>query len=124
MTFTQNKGILISYLLIKLSDDQVIIPHENLTAYLLVPKERDDKSQFLAQAGFTQDNPNELDTALRRLIQEHDAIADRNNEYGTFYQVTGALHGTLKTLAVVTVWLHIAHNAVYRFITLKPNKEE
>ncbi len=34
-----------------------IIPDEKLTRYLLVPKARNDKSKFLAQAGFTSDIP-------------------------------------------------------------------
>jgi hypothetical protein len=30
-----------------------VIPKEKLTCYLLVPRTKDDKSKFLAQAGFT-----------------------------------------------------------------------
>jgi hypothetical protein len=37
--------------------DTAIIPEEKITRYLLVPRIKDDKSKFLAQAGFTQDNP-------------------------------------------------------------------
>lgn len=34
-----------------------VIPMEKITAYLLVPREWDDKSKFLDYAGFTKDNP-------------------------------------------------------------------
>jgi len=34
-----------------------LIPLEKLTSYLLVHREWDDKSKFLAQAGFTRENP-------------------------------------------------------------------
>ena len=34
--------------------DDAIIPEEKLTRYLLVPHPSDDKSKFLAQAGFGQ----------------------------------------------------------------------
>ena len=33
-----------------------VIPRDKLTKYLLVFQPENDKSQFLAQAGFTQDN--------------------------------------------------------------------
>ena len=42
----------------------LIIPEEKLTRYLLVPRIKDDKSKFLAQAGFTQNNPEDLLTAI------------------------------------------------------------
>jgi len=41
---------------VKIPTDAVI-PMEKLTHYLLVFREWDDKSKFLAQAGFTQENP-------------------------------------------------------------------
>ncbi|MBD2204797.1 hypothetical protein H6G33_13520 [Calothrix sp. FACHB-1219] len=41
-----------------------IIADEKITRYLLVPREQDDKSKFLAQAGFTlkpnKESANEL----------------------------------------------------------------
>ena len=39
-----------------------IIPVAKLTRYLLVERTRDDKSKFLAQAGFTPDNHEALDS--------------------------------------------------------------
>ncbi|MEA5605747.1 hypothetical protein [Nostoc sp. UHCC 0252] len=44
-----------------------IIADEKITRYLLVPREQDDKSKFLALAGFTQDNPELLKAAIRQL---------------------------------------------------------
>ena len=67
----------------KISSD-AIIPEEKLTRYLLVPKPQDDKSKFLAQAGFTQDNPAELLSAIRQLAESIEAAEDGNNEYGIF----------------------------------------
>lgn len=57
-----------------------IIPDAKLTQYLLVYREQDDKSQFLAQAGFTQANPEEIQVAILQLIQTYEAIQDRQNE--------------------------------------------
>ena len=98
------------------------IAREKLTHYLLIPKPKNDKSGFLAQAGFTQKNPDVLETALRRLIAENEAISDREDEYGIFYQVSGQLYGTIGTLAVVTIWLQRSLDDGYRFVTLKPER--
>ncbi len=98
----------------------VIIPWEKLTAYLLVFRPDSDKSQFLAQAGFTQANPDALETALRELIATHDAILDRQDQYGMFYRVEGILKGVTRDLPVVTIWMLRTEENVYRFVTLKP----
>jgi hypothetical protein len=100
------------------------IPAEKLTHYLLVPKLKDDKSKFLAQAGFTQDNPDDLLTTIRQLIQENEAVLDNTNEYGTFYRVDGLLQGVNgQRLAVITIWLQSRLDGSFRFITLKPKRD-
>jgi hypothetical protein len=84
----------------------VIIPDDKLSKYLLLYKEKNDKSKFLAQAGFTQNNPDELKLAIYQLISIFEAIEDLTNEYGTFYRVEGELIGVNQTnLFVVTIWL-------------------
>jgi hypothetical protein len=97
-----------------------ITPHAKLTEYLLAYRRKSDKSQFLAQAGFTEDNPAELAQAIRRLIAEHEAVVDRRNEYGTFYRVKGELKGPDGVLAVMTVWIQQEIDGAFRFVTLKP----
>ena len=96
------------------------IPREKLTRYLLTPKPKNDKSRFLAQVGLTQDNPDMLEDAVRQLITEQEAVADRHDEYGIYYQVVGDLRGPRGTLRVVTVWIMQHVEGVYRFVTLKP----
>lgn len=39
-----------------------IISNDKLTQYLLVPRQKNDKSGFLAQAGFTMENPEDYET--------------------------------------------------------------
>jgi hypothetical protein len=66
----------------------------------------------LAQAGFTQENPE----ALRLAIEE------KCNEYGTFYQVAGELIGVNGvSLSVITIWLQRQIDGKFQFVTLKPN---
>jgi hypothetical protein len=100
--------------------ENALIPPEKLTDYLLIYRRKSDKSRFLAQAGFAHNNPAKLARAIRSLIAEHDAIADRDNEYGTFYRVEGELHGPKGSLEVITVWLRREVDDQYWFVTLKP----
>ncbi|NSW56031.1 MAG: hypothetical protein HPY44_08460 [Armatimonadetes bacterium] len=60
-----------------------IVDPSKLTAYLLVSRPLDDKSQFLAQAGFTSDNPEVLLDAIRQHAAPHDAAEDGDHEWGT-----------------------------------------
>jgi len=100
----------------------IIIPDAKLTQYLLVPRQEDDKSKYLAQAGFTQDNPDQLKQAVLTLIQTYDAISDRQDKYGTYYRVEGDLIGSICTLSVVTVWIDRAEDRNIQFVTLKPKR--
>lgn len=100
-----------------------VIANDKLTAYLLAPKARNDKSKFLAQAGFTQQNPEALLEAIRRLATEKEAIPHRIDDYGTFYQVEGMLKGVNGVdLTVTTIWMEQSNGQV-KFITLVPRKE-
>jgi hypothetical protein len=100
----------------------IIIPEAKLTRYLLVPQDQDDKSKFLARAGFTQENPEGLRQALLDLIANNDAIFDRREHHGKFYRVEGELQGINRVLLVVTIWLERADDGSFRFVTLFPKK--
>jgi hypothetical protein len=99
-----------------------IIADAKITQYLLILKTRNDKSQFLAQAGFTQENPEALMLAIQRQVLDKEAIEEKSNEYGTFYQVAGELIGVNGvSLSVITVWLQRQIDGKFQFVTLKPN---
>jgi len=104
---------------IKIPASAIISPAK-LTEYLLAYRRRSDKSRFLAQVGFSQDNPAELAQAIRRLAAKKEAVVDRTNEYGAFYLVEGKLQGPNGVLEVVTVWIQQEIDGVFRFVTLKP----
>jgi len=104
--------------------ENAIIPDDKIIRYLLVQKARNDKSKFLAKAGFTTENPQALKIAIQSLTKIGEAIEDRNNEYGTFYQVIGELVGANGViLSVVTIWLKRQVDDKFQFVTLKPLKE-
>ncbi len=100
-----------------------VIPQEKLTQYLLVYKEIDDKSKFLAQVGFTQKNPQALVKAIQALTQRENAIHDLTNVYGNYYRVEGELSGPRGCLLVIKIWIAKAHSdGKFRFVTLKPKR--
>ena len=103
---------------------KAIIPEDKLTRYLLVFRDKDDKSKFLAQAGFTLENAASLQKAIIQLITVEDAIRDGKNEYGIFYRVEGMLEGVNGiNLAVVTIWILRYIDDCFQFVTLKPRKD-
>ena len=99
-----------------------IIVREKLTQYLLIERPKNDKSRYLAQAGFTFARPDILEAAIRKLITIEEGQVDRSDEYGVFYRIAGILEGPQKTLVVVTIWLEQAADGVFRFVTLKPQR--
>jgi hypothetical protein len=107
---------------VKIPEDALIHRHK-LTLYLLVSRPKNDKSGFLGQAGFTINNPELLETAIRRLTSDNDATFDRRNEYGAIYLVEGELKGPIKTLLIVTVWIQLEGDKSFRFVTLKPARK-
>ena len=106
----------------RLPDEAIVIPREKLTHYLLVARVEDDKSKYLAQAGFTAERADELEAAIREVVRQYDAEQDASNAYGVFYRVTGDLAGLNgRRLPVVTIWIALTDTpASYRFVTLKP----
>ncbi len=107
-----------------INPSDVVIPSEKLTRYLLIPRVRNDKSKFLGQAGFTTENPAVLEQAIRDLIARNDVVQERENRYGIFYRVSGELVGPSGILSVVTIWIVRAIDGKFRFVTLKPDKDE
>lgn len=98
-----------------------IIPEPKIKQYLLVFKEKNDKSKYLARAGFTAAHPEALEREIRRIIHENDAVYEMTDRYGAHYLVTGTLIGSNGVeLAVTLVWLRRAADREFQFITLKP----
>lgn len=102
-------------------DPNAIIPEAKLTKYLLIPLAKDDKSKFLAKAGYTLANWQDLVRDLRQQILPLKATVSSLTEFGQKYEIKGKLVGVNGVvLKVITVW--IVTNAETRFITLVPQK--
>ena len=107
----------------KLPQDSVI-SEKKLREYLLSPRTEDDKSGFLASAGYGPTHWRQLETDLRQLIQNQDAKLLRTTQYGDLYRVAGRLVGpNSRALNVVTIWITLSLNGETRFVTLVPDKE-
>jgi hypothetical protein len=102
---------------------EAVIPADKLTNYLLAPRRKNDKSRFLLRAGFDQSKPEILEAAIRKCCAITDAVADRVDKYGTYYNVKCQLIGPDGAgLPVTLIWLRRL-DLVFSFVTLIPDKE-
>jgi hypothetical protein len=105
----------------------VIIPKtatiaiEKIRDYLLVPLDEDDKSGYLALAGYTRVDYWELLRDIREQLLPGEAEFQERNEYGEYYILVGRLTGPNgRILGVRTIWLHEISGDI-RFLTLFPD---
>jgi hypothetical protein len=100
---------------------EAIIAAEKLTKYLLVLLPKDDKSQFLAKAGYTLENWQQLEKDLRTQVLTQPAIQIEVNHYGEKYAIRACLQGiNAVELNILTIW--IVANGTTKFVTLVPDK--
>ena len=78
----------------------VLIADDKIKEYLLSPKKRNDKSKWLAKAGYTLANWQRLKMDLRTQILTLNAVLIDETEDGYSLEVFNALG---ETIAVVTV---------------------
>lgn len=108
----------------KLSVD-ALITREKIANYLLIWRPENDKSQFLAQAGYTERDADRLAEDIRRQLLSQDAKFEKTTEYGEMYRILGSLTGPNgRTLRVISIWMIEAATSVTKFITLYPAKED
>lgn len=101
--------------------ENAIIAEEKLTRYLLVLLPKDDKSKFLAQAGYRLDNWQQLEQDLRTQVLSQPAEFVETTRYGKKYVIRARLCGSNGvSLSVLTVWM--VENETARFVTLVPDK--
>jgi hypothetical protein len=79
----------------------------------------------LAQAGYSQENWQQLEIDLRSQILPLPAVlSDTSNQFGDVYEIRGVLTGTTGVfLKVFTIWMVEYETAETKFITLYPDKE-
>lgn len=102
----------------KIPIDKVEIAEEKLLGYLLIKKDRNDKSGFLSKLGFTKNNWQDLRDAIMEIMNENEATLQQETPFGSLYEVKGQI----KDFGIVTIWLVSVDENKFRFITLFPNR--
>jgi hypothetical protein len=99
----------------------IIIDSVKITNYLLVPKDKNDKSKFLNELGYTLDNWEILVEDIRNIVLENEAFFQKESPFGgDLYKVKGQL----RNFGIITIWLMLDNQNTFRFVTLFPNKSE
>lgn len=102
-----------------------IIAKEKLARYLLRRLPENDKSGFLARAGYTIENAAQLESDIRAQLLTQEAEFMEFTAYGEKYLARGNLTGPNgRTLRVITIWLSEGATGVTKFITLYPAKTD
>ena len=104
----------------KLPSD-ALIAMEKLTSYLLRMRVEDDKSRFLAGAGYTLENPDRLMHDIQSQLLPLPAEFLELTEYGLKYRIRGTLSGPNgRELPVDSIWMTEDTTQRTKFITLYP----
>ena len=100
-----------------------VIARRKVAEYLLRYRVEDDKSGFLALAGYTQDHTDRLLDDLRTQLLPLDAEFYENTEYGPKYRIRGTLTGPNgRVLPVLSIWIKEDATGTVKFVTLRPDK--
>jgi|SRR6056297_2554220 len=103
--------------------ENTLIAREKLKNYLLIFKKRNDKSQWLSIAGYTNENWRILKDDLTKLMLSTEALPIENTEYGQMYEIRGEISGPNgNSLDVCTIWMTEFATGITKFITMYPYK--
>ncbi len=98
------------------------IAREKITRYLLTLRTEDDKSHFIAMAGYTLAHADKLLEDLRGLLAKEAEFIE-STEYGDKYRICGTLTGPNgRMLRVVSIWMTEEAVGRTKFVTLYPDK--
>ena len=99
-----------------LKPEQITIPEEKILNYLLLSKEKNDKSGFLSRLGLNKNNYTELIEEIRKISTTNEPVLSRTSEFGNLYRI----EGKLKSSFIVTIWIEQIEKNKFRFVTLYP----
>ena len=104
--------------------DSACIPESKIRGYALVER---DKSRLFKALGFSEEAGNweDLRDAIRRGLPHQPATYDKENVYGTTYEVVLPIRGpTSKEAPVKTYWMFRRGQDFPRLVTLYINAKE
>jgi hypothetical protein len=98
-----------------------IISERKVKEYLLSFRNRNDKSKWLAKAGYDVENWKRLEHDIRRQLLIREAVLVEENKFGDIYEITGTLNGPNgKSLQVRSIWMYEYGTKMTKFITMYP----
>lgn len=98
-----------------------IIAADKLTKYLLAYRTRNDKSKWLAQAGYDIRNWQQLEYDLRHQVLPLEAQLGESNPYGYVYRIEAELVGPNgRSLRAVTIWMTEHETGETKLVTMYP----
>jgi hypothetical protein len=101
-----------------------VIARAKVVSYLLAWRRENDKSGFLAQAGYTAADGDPLAQDIRRQLLPLEADFEETTDYGDMYRIRGTLIGPNgRVLRVVSIWMKENTTGTTKFITLYPDTE-
>lgn len=101
----------------------LVIQERKLTDYLLVYQDEDDKSDFLARAGYRLQNWHQLKQDILKAVEGAEVEGVVSTDWGTRFRVKSRWEGLNgRVLRVVTVWQQDEGSNVIRLLTLYPDK--
>jgi hypothetical protein len=102
---------------------RLVIQDQKITQYLLIFQEKDDKSQFLANAGYTLQNWEQLKADILCFVPDSEILATVETPWGLRYRVRSQWQGANgRSIAVISIWQDDRDADVLRFVTLYPDK--
>ena len=101
-----------------------VIARAKVVSYLLAWRRENDKSEFLAQAGYTAAQADQLLEDIRGQLLPREAEFEETTEYGDTYRIRGTLTGPNgRALRVVSIWMRESGTGSTKFITLYPERK-
>ncbi len=102
----------------------IVIPRDKLLRYLLLPRDENDKSGFLALGGYSLRNWQQLKEDLIHFARQNPIDSSVTTSFGEKHSVKGTLTDPNGyELYIVTIWLTLESTNETRFITLFPDRE-
>jgi hypothetical protein len=101
----------------------LVIQDQKLTDYLLVYQSKDDKSEFLADVGYTLQTWESLRQDILEAVEGAEISEVIETEWGIRFRVKSRWQGlNSRWLRVITIWQQDQGSEMIRFVTLYPDK--
>ena len=101
----------------------LVIQDRKITHYLLTFQEKDDKSQFLAKAGYTLQNWQQLKEDILNAVIDAPIATTVETAWGPRFTVhTQLQEPNGQQLSIITIWQQDLESDILRFVTLYPDR--